>query len=34
MYLAWNDRRTRQFITNVGLNTSNGQIGPDIMAAE
>jgi flavin reductase (DIM6/NTAB) family NADH-FMN oxidoreductase RutF len=34
MHLAWNDRRTRQFITNVGLITSNGPIGPDIMAAE
>lgn len=34
MYLAWNDRRTRQFITNVGLNTSNGPIGPDIITAE
>jgi flavin reductase (DIM6/NTAB) family NADH-FMN oxidoreductase RutF len=34
MHLAWNDRRTRQFITNVGLITSNGHIGPDIMAAE
>ena len=34
MHLAWNDRRTRQFITNVGLITSNGTIGPDIMAAE
>jgi flavin reductase (DIM6/NTAB) family NADH-FMN oxidoreductase RutF len=32
--LAWNDRRTRQFITNVGLITSNGPAGPDIMAAE
>jgi len=34
MHLAWNDRRTRQFLTNVGLITSNGPIGPDIMAAE
>ena len=34
MHLAWNDRRTRQFITNVGLITSNGPLGPDIMAAE
>ncbi|HZD34551.1 MAG TPA: flavin reductase family protein [Nitrososphaeraceae archaeon] len=34
MHLAWNDRRTRQFITNVGLITSNGPDGPDIMAAE
>jgi flavin reductase (DIM6/NTAB) family NADH-FMN oxidoreductase RutF len=34
MQLAWNDRRTRQFVTNVGLITSNGPIGPDVMAAE
>jgi flavin reductase (DIM6/NTAB) family NADH-FMN oxidoreductase RutF len=34
MHLAWNDRRTRQFITNVGLITSNGPAGIDIMAAE
>jgi flavin reductase (DIM6/NTAB) family NADH-FMN oxidoreductase RutF len=34
MHLAWNDRRTRQFITNVGLITSNGPAGQDIMAAE
>ena len=34
MHLAWNDRRTRQFITNVGLITSNGPAGLDIMAAE
>jgi flavin reductase (DIM6/NTAB) family NADH-FMN oxidoreductase RutF len=34
MHLAWNDRRTRQFITNVGLITSNGPNGSDIMAAE
>jgi len=34
MHLAWNDRRTRQFITNVGLITTNGPAGPDIMAAE
>jgi flavin reductase (DIM6/NTAB) family NADH-FMN oxidoreductase RutF len=34
MHLAWNDRRTRQFITNVDLITANGPIGPDIMAAE
>ena len=32
MDLAWNDRRTRQFITNVGLITSNGPAGLDIMA--
>jgi flavin reductase (DIM6/NTAB) family NADH-FMN oxidoreductase RutF len=34
MHLAWNDRRTRQFITNVGLITSNGPTGLDIMSAE
>ena len=34
MDLPWNDRRTRQFITNVGLITTNGPLGPDIMAAE
>ncbi|MGB7960787.1 MAG: hypothetical protein WCF46_12915 [Nitrososphaeraceae archaeon] len=33
MHLAWNDRRTRQFLTNVGL-TSNVPIGPDMRAAE
>ena len=34
MNLQWNDRRTRQFITNVGLITSDGPFGPDVMAAE
>lgn len=34
MHFAWNDRRTRQFVTNVGLITSNGPAGLDIMAAE
>ena len=34
MNLQWNDRRTRQFITNVGLITSDGLYGPDVMAAE
>jgi flavin reductase (DIM6/NTAB) family NADH-FMN oxidoreductase RutF len=34
MHLAWNDRRTRKFITNVGLITSNGPAGLDIMSAE
>jgi flavin reductase (DIM6/NTAB) family NADH-FMN oxidoreductase RutF len=34
MHLAWNDRRTRQFVTNVGLITSNGPAGLDIMSAE
>jgi flavin reductase (DIM6/NTAB) family NADH-FMN oxidoreductase RutF len=34
MDLLWNDRRTRQFVTNVGLITSDGSLGPNIMAAE
>jgi len=34
MDLAWGDDNTVQFITNVGLVTSDGPIGPDIMAAE
>ena len=34
MDLLWNDRRTRQFVTNVGLITSDGPFGPNIMAAE
>ena len=31
MDLSWNDRRTRQFVTNVGLITSGGPLGPNIM---
>jgi flavin reductase (DIM6/NTAB) family NADH-FMN oxidoreductase RutF len=34
MDLLWNDRRTRQFVTNVGLITSDGPLGTNIMAAE
>lgn len=34
MDLPWGDDRTVQFITNVGLITSDGPIGPDVMAAE
>ena len=34
MDLLWDDRRTRQFVTNVGLVTSNGPNGHDIMACE
>lgn len=34
MDLQWNDRRTRQFVTNVGLITSDGPCGPNVMAAE
>ena len=33
MDLARNDRRTRQFVTSVGLITSTGPKGPNIMAA-
>ena len=32
MNISWNDRRTRQFVTNVGLITSVGPLGPNIMA--
>jgi len=34
MDLPWGDERTRQFVTNVGLVTSNGPYGYDIMACE
>ncbi len=34
MELSWNDRRTRQFLTNVGLITTDGPYGPNLMAAE
>lgn len=34
MDLPWDDRRTRQFVTNVGLITSYGQAGANVMAAE
>lgn len=34
MDLSWDDRRTRQFVTNVGLITSDGPHGPNIMSAE
>ena len=34
MELSWNDRRTRQFLTNVGLITTDGPHGPNVMAAE
>ncbi len=34
MDLPWGDEKTRQFITNVGLVTSNGPFGHDIMACE
>lgn len=34
MDLPWGDERTKQFVTNVGLITSNGPHGDNIMAAE
>ena len=34
MDLAWGDERTKQFVTNVGLITSNGPYDNDIMACE
>ena len=34
MDLAWGDERTKQFITNVGLITTNGSHGYNIMSAE
>ena len=34
MDLPWGDERTRQFITNVGLITSDGPHGQNIMACE
>jgi flavin reductase (DIM6/NTAB) family NADH-FMN oxidoreductase RutF len=32
--LTWNDERSNQFITNVGLITSDGPSGADVMACE
>ncbi len=34
MDLPWGDERTKQFVTNVGLVTSNGSYGHDVMACE
>jgi flavin reductase (DIM6/NTAB) family NADH-FMN oxidoreductase RutF len=34
MELSWNDRDTRQFLTNVGLITTDGRCGPNVMTAE
>jgi flavin reductase (DIM6/NTAB) family NADH-FMN oxidoreductase RutF len=34
MDLPWGDERTKQFVTNVGLITSNGSYGQNIMACE
>jgi len=32
--LPWNDERSNQFITNVGLITSDGPFGPNVMSCE
>jgi len=32
--LPWNDERSNKFVTNVGLITSNGPYGEDVMACE
>jgi len=34
MDLPWGDERSKQFVTNVGLVTSNGPFADDIMACE
>ena len=34
MDLPWGDERSIQFITNVGLITTDGPVGPNIMACE
>jgi len=34
MDLPWGDERTKQFITNVGLITTDGPYGPNVMACE
>lgn len=34
MDLAYNDHKTRKFVTNVGIITSNGTNGPNITAVE
>jgi flavin reductase (DIM6/NTAB) family NADH-FMN oxidoreductase RutF len=34
MNLEWDDPRMRKFATNVGLITTDGPVGPNIMAAE
>lgn len=34
MDLAWGDERTKQFVTNIGLITSNGPYSDNVMAAE
>jgi flavin reductase (DIM6/NTAB) family NADH-FMN oxidoreductase RutF len=32
--LPWNDERSNKFVTNIGLITSNGPYGEDVMACE
>lgn len=34
MNIPWGDPRARVFVTNVGLITSDGPVGPNIMSAE
>lgn len=34
MDLPWGDERTKQFVTNIGLITSNGPYGHNVMACE
>ena len=34
MDLSWGDERSKQFVTNVGLLTSDGSFGPNFMACE
>ena len=34
MDLPWGDEKTKQFVTNVGIITSNGPFGPNVMACE
>lgn len=34
MALPWGDERTKQFVTNVGLITSHGPYGDNVMSAE
>lgn len=34
MDIPWGDEKTMQFVTNVGLITTDGPYGPDVMACE
>ncbi len=34
MNLPWGDEKTQQFVTNVGIITSDGPYGPNVMACE